>query len=604
MGGCDHLWQQKTSVCPYGIKLPFDVTWPDAARAQSFGLSDDDLPKNALWILVNVVYGYVPTIFMVVQLLRLFVVRGSRELCIASILICTFIFNELILKQIFREPRPEYSCCTSCGMPSSHSAFAASLWAFHAWDLLWRLEPRLGWADWDAVAESALEVYRSAWRHWDALDSLQCSMLFLFWSVVLLPVPGTRVVLGDHSPAQVLAGSAVGLCVSTAVWVVTRFLLKNHQHQLDGKKSCGDFRLISHNMAVPIPSLLRRMQNRDLHPQEVQWYLARVTSQIKRLDSSPAPRPSTKKRFEEIQHTLQELLGGAGINGRNEDFSTLSMTGSSSHELSSFRSLQAMTGRTADRSQDLLEGSRGRAPTWPTPNSRRILGTTGEAVGSSIRGLNFGGGPGMAPLASEGSSVASASSSVVGPLPSAPQNPLEIAVHPPDPTGSGRAPAGGDSSVASASSSVVAPLPSAGPLEIPGLNPGHAGEDGLSPAWKSFGSTNNNLEGVAYRKAGADAPEVDAGSESSYLSANPADSPVGKEEPVFLDNANTYREELRSFLDGKDETRFVLRDRHGNTISIDDLRQDTLISEERFPLAVLKVPPAPAEQDGDDCERT
>eukprot|EP00435_Cladocopium_sp_Y103_P046922 s2379_g13.t1 len=39
---------------------------------------------------------------MVVQLLRLFVVRGSRELCIASILICTFIFNELILKQIFR----------------------------------------------------------------------------------------------------------------------------------------------------------------------------------------------------------------------------------------------------------------------------------------------------------------------------------------------------------------------------------------------------------------------------------------------------------------------------------------------------------------------
>eukprot|EP00435_Cladocopium_sp_Y103_P018368 s2503_g4.t1 len=261
------------------------------------------------------------------------------------------------------EPRPEYSCCTSCGMPSSHSAFAASLWAFHAWDLLWRLEPRLGWADWDAVAESALEVYRSAWRHWDALDSLQCSMLFLFWSVVLLPVPGTRVVLGDHSPAQVLAGSAVGLCVSTAVWVVTRFLLKNHQHQLDGKKSCGDFRLISHNMAVPIPSLLRRMQNRDLHPQEVQWYLARVTSQIKRLDSSPAPRPSTKKRFEEIQHTLQELLGGAGINGRNEDFSTLSMTGSSSHELSSFRSLQAMTGRTADRSQDLLEGSRGRAPT-------------------------------------------------------------------------------------------------------------------------------------------------------------------------------------------------------------------------------------------------
>lgn len=591
MVGCDHLWQQKTSVCPYGIKLPFDVTWPDAARAQSFGLSDEDLPKNALWILVNVVYGYVPTFFMVVQLLRLLVVRGSRELCIASVLICTFIFNELILKRIFREPRPEYSCCTSCGMPSSHSAFAASLWAFHAWDLLWRLEPRLGWADWDEVAESALEVYRSAWRHWDMLDSLQCTMLFLFWSVVLLPVPGTRVVLGDHSPAQVLAGSAVGLCISTSVWMLTRFLLKNHQHQLDGQKSCGDFRLLSHNMAVPIPSLLRRMNNHDLHPQEVQWYLARITSQIKRLDSSPAPRPSTKKRFEEVQHTLQELLGG--INGRNEDFGSLSMTGSSSHELSSFRNLQAMTGRTEDRSQDLLEGSRGRAPTWPTPSTRRIMGTTGEALGSSIRGLNFGGGPGMAPLASEGSSIASSG----GEPPSLPQ--LEIAV-PPDPAGSELAPAGADSSVASASSSVVAPLPSLPKhLDIP--NPTGPGEDAHSPAWLSFGSTNNNLEGVAYRKAAE--PEVDAGSESSYLSANPTDSP-GKE-PVFLEDANTFRDDLRSFLDGKDETRFILRDRHGTNISIDDLRQDTLISEEQFPLAVLqKVQRASPKAAADAAERT
>lgn len=575
MVGCVHLWQQTTSVCPYGIKLPFDVTWPDAARARSFGLSDEDLPKNALWILVNVVYGYVPTIFMLVQLLRLMVVRGSRELCIATILICTFIFNELILKQIFREPRPEYSCCTSCGMPSSHSAFAASLWAFHAWDLLWRLEPRLGWADWDEVAESALEVYRSAWRNWDALDSLQCSMLLLFWSVVLLPVPGTRVVLGDHSSAQVLAGSAVGLCVSTAVWVLTRFLLKSHQHQLDGQKTCGDFRLISHNMAVPIPSLLRRMQNHNLHPQEVQWYLARVTSQIKRLDSSPAPRPSTKKRFEEIQHTLQELLGG--LNGRNEDFSSLSMTGSSSHELSSFRSLQAMTGRTEDRPD--VEG-RGRAPTWPTPSARRIMGT--EARGS-IQGLNFGG-SGMAPLPSEGSSIASS-----GP-PSLPQN-QELAPDPADPAGSEVAPA-------SASSSVVAPLPSLpqNHLDLP-ATPAAPGEDVQSPAWRSFGSTNNNLEGVVYRKA-AEA-EVDAGSESSYLSANPTDSP-GKEDPVFLEDAKTFREDLRSFLDGKDETRFILRDRHGNTISIDDLRPDTLISEEQFPLVLQKVQRSKAA----DAERT
>ena len=32
--------------------------------------------------------------------------------------------------------------------------------------------------------------------------------------------------------------------------------------------------------------------------------------------------------------------------------------------------------------------------------------------------------------------------------------------------------------------------------------------------------------------------------------------------------------------------------RHGTNISIDDLRQDTLISEEQFPLAVLQKEPS------------
>eukprot|EP00434_Breviolum_minutum_P033555 symbB.v1.2.029692.t1/scaffold3283.1/size59811/3 len=270
MGKCEHLWQQTSKVCPYGFKLPMDVTWPDAARARSFGLPDHELATNQVWIFVNVLYSYVPAVMMAVQLVRLVVVRGSRELCIASVLVFTFILNELILKHIFSVPRPEESCCTSCGMPSSHSAFAASLLGFHLCDLLWRLSSRpFPWVNRDDVAESVLEVLRAACRHWDELDALQCGLISLFWSLLLIPVPFTRVILGDHSIEQVLLGSLVGFSASLIVWIAARTFLKNHNHHLDDEQFCGGWRLISHNMALPISSLFRRMQHQQLRPQEL-----------------------------------------------------------------------------------------------------------------------------------------------------------------------------------------------------------------------------------------------------------------------------------------------------------------------------------------------
>ncbi|CAK9016845.1 unnamed protein product [Durusdinium trenchii] len=230
--GCQHLWQQEHQDCPYGFKLPFDVTWPDAAKAHSYGLPADE--SSEVWIFVNVLYSYVPLTVLVVHMLRLIVVRGSRELCIASVLIFTFVLNELILKQVFRHPRPEESCCTSCGMPSSHSAFALSLWGFHAYELLWRLQLRpFSWVDWEHLRESAKEAQRAAMRSWDELDALQCLLLCGFWTVLLGPVPFTRVILGDHSVEQVMIGSIVGLSSSLTVWMAARALQKSHNHQLD-----------------------------------------------------------------------------------------------------------------------------------------------------------------------------------------------------------------------------------------------------------------------------------------------------------------------------------------------------------------------------------
>merc|ERR1712113_411817 len=82
--------------------------------------------------------------------------------------------------------------CT-CGMPSGHSAYAAGMYSVLLWD------PR---------APSSREMEsRSKWRG-------------LALAVILLPICWARIMLGDHSFEQVLAGAFIGLA-SAVIWVVT-----------------------------------------------------------------------------------------------------------------------------------------------------------------------------------------------------------------------------------------------------------------------------------------------------------------------------------------------------------------------------------------------
>ena len=546
MGKCEHLWQQTSKVCPYGFKLPMDVTWPDAARARSFGMPDHELATNQVWIFVNVLYSYVPAVMMAVQLVRLVVVRGSRELCIASVLVFTFILNELILKHIFSVPRPEESCCTSCGMPSSHSAFAASLLGFHLCDLLWRLSSRpFPWVNRDDVAESVLEVLRAACRHWDELDALQCGLISLFWSLLLIPVPFTRVILGDHSIEQVLLGSLVGFSASLIVWIAARTFLKNHNHHLDDEQFCGGWRLISHNMALPISSLFRRMQHQQLRPQELQWYLTRVTNELERCRSTSAARPCNLKRFEEIKKILEAQMQGV----RNEDFDNIASVRSSSRE-ANFPSIQVMLSE-GNRSHVTMQqdGTHRNRATWHPGNFSQS---------SEARRMTF------SPSTTERNTMPFLS----------PQNVETVA---------------GQSS-------------------------------NLAPAMASFSSTHNNVDGVAHGQpvtspadsfapktavsfsstqpvesfatAGAASfkvhgPEIskDAGGASEVeVNGDPCDPSKEHRHVLSLNDAEHFREELRTFLEGKEGgSNFVLRDRHGTPIPIDDV-EETSISIDRFPL--------------------
>eukprot|EP00913_Durusdinium_trenchii_P021205 g19919.t2 len=198
-------------------------------------------------------------------------------------------------------------------------AFALSLWGFHAYELLWRLQLRpFSWVDWEHLRESAKEAQRAAMRSWDELDALQCLLLCGFWTVLLGPVPFTRVILGDHSVEQVMIGSIVGLSSSLTVWMAARALQKSHNHQLDEDwrpalafgaprrephqpmsllKCCGEHRLIRHNMALPLSSVRRRLQRGTPEParRELQWYIDKLSAEIDRSDA----RPYAKHRFKE-----------------------------------------------------------------------------------------------------------------------------------------------------------------------------------------------------------------------------------------------------------------------------------------------------------------
>jgi membrane-associated phospholipid phosphatase len=114
-------------------------------------------------------------------LLGLLVFAGSiqngrlRQLLPLTILV--MVANEGVLKRIFSQPRPEMSCLSSKGMPSSHSALSI------AW----------------ACAVSRWPTH------------------FLWLSALLVAVPWARVHVGDHTVAQVVAGGLVGTTLAVTI---------------------------------------------------------------------------------------------------------------------------------------------------------------------------------------------------------------------------------------------------------------------------------------------------------------------------------------------------------------------------------------------------
>uniref|UniRef100_A0A7S2PA17 Phosphatidic acid phosphatase type 2/haloperoxidase domain-containing protein n=1 Tax=Zooxanthella nutricula TaxID=1333877 RepID=A0A7S2PA17_9DINO len=253
----------KSNRCPYGVKLPGDVTWPGEVPDDLVGLV---APMSCLSF-IAVVYSYLPFFWAGVCIVDLCVRRGTRQLSTVSWLLALVIFNECFLKLLVQQPRPgtllqvrDYngrfvgSCAESCGMPSSHSAIAFGWFVLLIADAIDRVHPA------HACFESGLEAHlgasrasiegglpdgsrrpvpeamfemcsqrprRNAARIWmmspfayhQTLTHMEFAFFVSFWGLMMLPVPFMRVVLFDHSTNQVVVGAIAGGALAL-LWVV------------------------------------------------------------------------------------------------------------------------------------------------------------------------------------------------------------------------------------------------------------------------------------------------------------------------------------------------------------------------------------------------
>jgi len=167
---------------------------------------------------------YVGAFLGVVLTLHQKLLRGVLGLLLASLLL---LINEALLKQLLQQPRPPSSCLSSPGMPSSHSVLSIGV---ATWFMMLTLS---------STGARGNSVTSSSNHH------LQRQRHFLtscfLWASASLPVPLSRVTLGDHTIPQVVVGSAWGFILAILYFaLVSRIMLRN---QVAVSRWCDSMRL-------------------------------------------------------------------------------------------------------------------------------------------------------------------------------------------------------------------------------------------------------------------------------------------------------------------------------------------------------------------------
>jgi len=318
---CRHHWQSLYSECPYGTRLPGDVTWADWRKAEADGLISKDQDPGQMIFAICVFYSYLPYLVVLWGTLVLLMRRGTRELSFCALILCTYIFSDVIVKRILSEPRPERSCLDSCGMPSSHSAISMGLFTLVWIDVLLRAYPSLGRSAERCLHVSQVRLFYAEnftmWRHGDVDEMFSWRLVvgkLVNWTVILLPVPFSRIVLRDHTPKQVLVGSCLGISV-VVVWMCIGFLAMHRcNHRLGESLRVGGYTVVEHNLPLPFYMAFSEWRlkwvSRNSEPKyragEASWYLdaSRKYQDMLKDDSSSAWREYFLSRDEKLHQHL------------------------------------------------------------------------------------------------------------------------------------------------------------------------------------------------------------------------------------------------------------------------------------------------------------
>jgi len=186
-GSCAPAWSREGKPCPNGhhLWLPF---------------AGFTLPLElTLTNIVASLYSVLPFFAMCANVLLVVKRRRPRELLWILYALSMNLINEM-LQSAFKEPRPSSSCLTSCGMPSGHSCYAVGLFVFV---LLW-----------DSVSRS-IDDMETAQDH----RPQSRGQFAAYLAAALLPIPWSRVHLGDHTVSQVVVGAIVGI-IGAGVWLL------------------------------------------------------------------------------------------------------------------------------------------------------------------------------------------------------------------------------------------------------------------------------------------------------------------------------------------------------------------------------------------------
>lgn len=283
--------------CPYGKPI-FEVTWPNMTQAAILDAQLGVHTSTSFFMHVSIIYGYIPYIIAAITILEFLVRRGTRELSSVLFLGFVTIFNELIFKNLVKQPRPERSCLTSCGMPSGHSTMSSALLTMCLLDTALRVSYR---PDQDVLARAVRRGGISMWRFacrfllhefvhkftllpltsWDELSQVEGVLYSSVWFLLLFPIPIARTVTYDHTTEQVMWGSLIGFLEACCWCYFVRTMQHKYNHMLGYNWKRKAFTLLTHNYALPRFVAEARVQSipcQSLNPERELWYYEELTT--------------------------------------------------------------------------------------------------------------------------------------------------------------------------------------------------------------------------------------------------------------------------------------------------------------------------------------